>query len=197
MEKLSRKVVQSLVKNGNISKKHEAVYQYAFQSVLILGSNIALSLVIGLLINRVGYCIIFLCAMIPLRSNAGGYHASKLLVCYILSFTSLITTLLLVGKTDLFWIIAIAAVAAASTAFIYVYAPLDTKNRRLDDEEKKRIGSKARRIVVAELLAGFLFLMINSSISCMIWGAVSWCAVGYIAWFIEQKVRIDEEDEKE
>ncbi len=197
MEKLSRKVTRSLVENGNISKEYEAVYQYALQSVLILGVNILLSLLIGILLDRVVYCIVFLCAIIPLRSNAGGYHASKLLVCYILSFISLISTLLLVGKTDLFWIIALAAVAVASTVFIYVYAPLDTKNRRLDDEEKKRIGSKARRIVITELLAGFLFLMVDVSVSCMIWGAVSWCAVGFIAWFIERTVRNDGEDEKE
>lgn len=197
MEKLSRKVVRSLVENGNISKEHEAVYQYALQSVLILGANIALSLVIGLLMNRVGYCMIFLCAMIPLRSNAGGYHASNLAVCYILSFTALITTLLLVGKTEAHWLITLTAAASASAVLIFIHAPLDTGNRRLDDEEKKRIGSKARWIVITELLAGFLFLLVNPSVSYMVWGAISWCAVGYIAWFIQQKMGIDGENEKE
>lgn len=187
MERLSQRVARSLVENGNISKEYEAVYQYALQSVLILGINVLLSILIGVLLDRVVYCIVFLCAMIPLRSNAGGYHASNLVVCYILSFTSLITTLLLVGKTDLYWIITLATVAVASTVLIFVYAPLDTENRRLDDDEKKRIGNKARRIVIAELLVGFLFLMVHSSFSCMIWGAVLWCAVGYIAWFIQQK----------
>lgn len=196
MEKLSRKVVRSLVENGNISKEHEAVYQYALQSVLILGANIALSLVIGLLMNRVGYCMIFLCAMIPLRSNAGGYHASNLAVCYVLSFTALITTLLLVGKTEPHWLITLTAAAAASAVLIFVHAPLDTGNRRLDDEEKKRIGSKARWIVITELLAGFLFLPVNPFVSYMVWGAVSWCAAGYIAWFVQQKLGIDGEHEE-
>lgn len=92
MEKLSRKVVRSLVENGNISKKHEAVYQYTLQSVLILGANVLLSLLIGILLDRVVYCIVFLRAMIPLRSNAGGYRASKLMAYYIIYFASLITT---------------------------------------------------------------------------------------------------------
>lgn len=197
MEKLSQKVARSLVENGNIRKEHEAVYQYALQSVLILGINVLLSLLIGILLDRVGYCVLFLCAMIPLRSNAGGFHASNLAVCYILSFTSLVTTLLLVDKDDLYWVILLAAAAVVSAILIFIYAPLDTKNRRLDDDEKKRIGSKARWIVSVELLAGFLLLTVNPSASYMVWGAVLWCAVGYIAWFIEQKVGVGGENEKE
>lgn len=190
MEKFSQKVARSLVENGNISKEHEGVYQYALQSVLIMGINVLLSLLIGILLDRAGYCVLFLCAMIPLRSNAGGYHAPNLAVCYILSFTSLVTTLLLVGKDDLYWVILLAAAAVISTILIFLYAPLDTKNRRLDDDEKKRIGSKARWIVSVELLVGFLFLAVNPSASYMVWGAVSWCAVGYIAWFIEKRVEL-------
>lgn len=197
MEKLSQKVARSLVENGNISKEHEAVYQYALQSVLILGMNVLLSLLIGILLDRVGYCVLFLCAMIPLRSNAGGFHASNLAVCYILSFTSLVTTLLLVDKDDLYWVVILAAAAVVSAILIFIYAPLDTKNRRLDDDEKKRIGSKARWIVSAELLTGFLLLTVSPSASYMVWGAVSWCAVGYIAWFIEQKAGVGGENEKE
>ncbi len=197
MEKLSQKVARSLVENGNIKKEHEAVYQYAFQSVLILGTNVLLSLFVGILLDRVGYCVLFLCAMIPLRSNAGGFHASNLAVCYIMSFTSLITTLLLVDKADFCLVSITAAAALASTVLIFIYAPLDTKNRRLDNDEKKRIGSKARWIVSAELMLGFFFLTVNPSASYMVWGAVVWCAVGYIVWFIEQKAGVGGENEKE
>ncbi len=189
-------MARSIVENGNIRKEYEAVYQYAFQSVLVLGINVLMSLVIGIILDRVGYCVLFLCAMIPLRSNAGCYHASNLAVCYILSFTSLITTLLLVDKTGSYCAAALATVAVVSTVLIIIYAPLDTKNRRLDDDERKRIGSKARWTVSVELLLGFLFLTVNSSASYMVWGAVSWCAVGYIAWFIQQKLGIDGEHEK-
>ncbi|MCM1560808.1 MAG: accessory gene regulator B family protein [Butyrivibrio sp.] len=197
MEKLSQRVARSLAENGNIRKEHEAVYQYAFQSVLILGTNVLLSLFVGILLDRVGYCVLFLCAMIPLRSNAGGFHASNLAVCYILSFISLITTLLLAGKADSYPVLIMAAAALASTVLIFIYAPLDTKNRRLDDEEKKRIGRKARWIVSTEFMLGFFFLTVNPSASCMVWGAVLWCALGYIAWFIEQKAGVGGENEKE
>lgn len=197
MERLSRKVARSLVENGNISKEHEAVYQYAFQSVLILGINVLLSLLIGILLDRVIYCIVYLCVIIPLRSNAGGYHASNLVVCYVLSFISMITTLLMADKIGFYWMIALAIVAVASAVLIFIYAPLDTENRRLDDDEKKRTGGKARRIVITELLAGLLFLIAHPPIACIIWGAVSWCAIGYIAWFMQKRMRFDGEDEKE
>ena len=192
MEKISQKVARRLVENGNIRKEYEAVYQYALKSVLILGTNVLLSLLIGIVLGKVGYCVLFLCAMIPLRSNAGGYHAPNLALCYILSFTSLITTLLLADMDSWSGGILLAVAAVVSTIIILKFAPLDTKNRRLDNKEKRRIGDKARWIVGAELTIGFLLLKINFSCSYVVWGVISWCAVGYMAWFIEQKAETRE-----
>lgn len=196
MEKISQKVARSLVENGNIRKEHEAVYQYALQSVLILGTNVLLSLLVGIVMGKIGYCMLFLCIMIPLRSNAGGYHAPNLVLCYIMSFTSLITTLLLADMDSLFGSVLLAAAAVVSAVFIFKYAPLDTKNRRLDENEKQRIGGKARWIVGAELLTGFLLLTVSSAVSYVIWGCILWCAVGYIAWFIEQRAETREKTKK-
>lgn len=193
MEKWFQKVTQSLVDNGNISKEYEAVYQYALQSVVILGVNILLSLLIGVFLRKLGYCALFLCAMIPLRSDAGGYHASNLFVCYLLSFASLVSTLCCVTEISTYWAFALALTAILSTIIIIRFAPLDTKNRRLDDSEKKSIGKRARITVCAELAAGFAFLAINRCAAYTVWSAILWCAVGYVAWFIEEKVGIGNE----
>lgn len=44
--------------------------------------------------RKLGYCALFLCMLIPLRSDAGGYHAPNLFFCYLFSFTALTFTLL-------------------------------------------------------------------------------------------------------
>ena len=61
--------------------------------MLILGGNILLSLMIGVCMGMPGYCVLFLCMLVPLRSDAGGYHAPNLFICYLLSFASLILTM--------------------------------------------------------------------------------------------------------
>ena len=47
MERFFEKITRALVENGNIREEEEEVYQYALKSMLILGGNILLSLMIG------------------------------------------------------------------------------------------------------------------------------------------------------
>ena len=93
MERFFEKITRALVENGNIREEEEEVYQYALKSMLILGGNILLSLMIGVCMGMPGYCVLFLCMLVPLRSDAGGYHAPNLFICYLLSFASLILTM--------------------------------------------------------------------------------------------------------
>ena len=86
MERFFEKITRALVENGNIREEEEEVYQYALKSMLILGGNILLSLMIGVCMGMPGYCVLFLCMLVPLRSDAGGYHAPNLFICYLLSF---------------------------------------------------------------------------------------------------------------
>lgn len=88
MERFFEKITRALVENGNIREEEEEVYQYALKSMLILGGNILLSLMIGVCMGMPGYCVLFLCMLVPLRSDAGGYHAPNLFICYLLSFAS-------------------------------------------------------------------------------------------------------------
>ena len=75
MESCITGIVHGLVENGNIRAEDEEVYQYALKSVIILGTNIILSMVIGVLLGMPICCALFMGAFIPLRSDAGGYLA--------------------------------------------------------------------------------------------------------------------------
>ena len=70
MERFFEKITRALVENGNIREEEEEVYQYALKSMLILGGNILLSLMIGVCMGMPGYCVLFLCMLVPLRSDA-------------------------------------------------------------------------------------------------------------------------------
>ncbi len=187
MDNLSKKIIAPLVANGNITKENEAVYQYAVKSILILGLNILLSLLIGFGIGMPGYCILFLCALIPLRSDAGGYHAPNMIVCYLLSFASLILTLLWVKEVHMYQSVIMAIVTCVSYVLIFVFAPLESKNRPLREYEKICIRKRARFIVSVELIIGLVLLFVWPQAAYTVWSAIVWSTVGYVAWFIEAK----------
>ena len=67
---------------------------------------------------------------------------------------------------------------------IFLFAPLEDKNKPLEEEEKKALGKKARIIVVTELVVGMVFLMVNKKVAYAVWGAVIWCGVSYLAWSV-------------
>lgn len=60
MERFFEKITRALVENGNIREEEEEVYQYALKSMLILGGNILLSLMIGVCMGMPGYCVLHL-----------------------------------------------------------------------------------------------------------------------------------------
>lgn len=193
MEKFFGKITKVLVENGNIRKEDEEVYQYALKSTLILGGNIFLSLIIGICMGMLGYCVLFLCILIPLRSDAGGYHASNLFVCYLLSFASLILTMLGAKETSVLWLVVVSVLAPGSLLLIFFFAPLDSKNRPLEGQERRCIGKRARIVACLEWITGGLLLFVSPPATYTVWSAIMWCGVGYIAWFLERKIEARDE----
>lgn len=193
MENIFGKITHALVENGNIGKEDEDVYQYALKSMVILGGNIFLSLMIGLCMGLPEYCVLFLCALVPLRSDAGGYHASNLFVCYMLSFASLILTMLGVKEVNAFQLIVASIFALGTLLLVCFFAPLDSPNRPIEGCERRSIRKRARIVVCLEWIAGVLFLVIDPPAAYTVWSAIVWCGVGYIAWFLERKIRARDE----
>lgn len=175
-------------KNGSIYEEDEAVYRYALKSIWILGGNVVLSAVIGFAVGAPWYCLLLLLTIIPLRSDAGGYHASNIWRCYILSCLGLILALLWVKAEIPYQTAITVCLAAASSVFIFRYAPLEAENKPLDDYEKKNIGKRARKIITVELAAGLTCFLIDTKAAYTILTAIIWCAVGYIGWFIKKNV---------
>lgn len=188
MGKLSERITRNLVQNGNIQKEDEAVYQYALKSIGILGGNILLSLIIGIGMGVPAYCILFLGAIIPLRSDAGGYHAPDLPVCYLLSFASLLVTLFVVKGDMIRYPVVLAVFSFASAVCVFWFAPLESKGKPIRKKERPSIRKRARITVCVEWLTGALLLFANAKAAYTIWFAIIWCAAGYAGWFIERKM---------
>ena len=79
------KLIGFLETNGAIAGEDREVYEYTLKIIAILGGNIMISLLIGFGLGVPLYCMMLLFSIIVLRSDAGGYHADNMWVCYFLS----------------------------------------------------------------------------------------------------------------
>ena len=188
MVSLEDRMISFMEKNGSISAEDEAIYRYALKSTWILGGNIVLSAVIGFAMGAPWYCLLLLLAIIPLRSDAGGYHASNIWCCYVLSCLGLMLVLMWVKAEIPYHTAVTVCLSAVSSVFIFRYAPLPAENKPLDDCQKERIGKRARKITALELAAGLSCFLIDTKAAYTILSAMIWCAVGYIGWFIKKNV---------
>ena len=76
---------------------------------------------------------------------------------------------------------------------IFILHLLEQKNKPLEEEEKKALGKKVRIIVVAEMIVGMVFLIVNKKAAHAVLSAVIWCGVSYLAWSVK---RYTEKNEK-
>ena len=170
MRKIFEGIVNFMEENGSIQSEYKDVYIFALQTIVVYAFNIGTGVVIGV--------------FILLRQEAGGYHAPGWKSCYFLSCGILVLTLLWIKEEFIYqtYITMIAALVAGIG--IFLFAPLEDKNKPLEEEEKKALGKKARIIVVTELVVGMVFLMVNKKVAYAVWGAVIWCGVSYLAWSV-------------
>lgn len=175
-----------MVENGDIASEDYEVYLYSLRSIVILGGNVLLSIIIGFAMAVPGYCVMFLLALIPLRSSAGGYHASGWGRCFTLSFVTVILSLLSVKYCFRYetWLLFVLVVI--SVAVIVRFAPLEDSNNPLDAVQRERSRRKALATAMIEFLAGLLLLAVNYKLTYVVWEAVIWCAIGYAGWFIKK-----------
>lgn len=189
MQETEERILHFLIHSGRITEEDKDVYRYALQSVWIMGGNIITSLFIGILLGHLGYCLLLLLALIPLRSDAGGYHAPNVWQCYFMSCGVLVAALLWIRAQIPFQTEITVFFAAVSFFFVFRFAPLAAENKPLDERERRIIGRRARIMLVLELVAGLLCLGVDQKAAYSILSAIIWCGVGYAGWFLEKYVQ--------
>ena len=164
MEYISNGITSILIESGAISEKERKLYTYCISGVVEMGINIILTLALGLILGKFIETLVFLLILIPLRSRAGGYHASNGNTCFVLSILVYLLTILIT--------------AVMSSAFSYLYSipifvittigtlalsPVDCKNKRLNNEEKRR--QRKNCVVIMSVVSVFFSVMTGFQIA--------------------------------
>ena len=146
---VSEKLASSFVSNKIILYEEKALYEYGLRQSAFMALNVFSTLMLGSLFDMTWQSIIFIAAYIPLRSYAGGYHAKSQLKCYAFSEVMVIFALLLIKIICRDSIICFCVVVSAGIVIFYL-APLESKNKPLNQNEKI-IYKKCTRVILAIL----------------------------------------------
>ena len=146
-----------MAERGIIKEEDREIYQFGIRNGFIILLNIATAFLIGLFTEQLFVVFVFTVSFMTLRSFTGGYHCDSRLLCYIESnlvlFIPVYTGSLLV-KTP---VPAVLFILAAALGIILAISPMHSKNRKLDQKEKRHFGRRAR--ITAVLQTAVLFLL--------------------------------------
>lgn len=162
LERLSEKFAGKLIQTGIISEEDTDVYSYGFFQSVMMILNIVTTLILGIMFQLLIPCIILNLAYIPIRTKAGGHHASSPIKCYINS-TFIIAFLLAVIKWVPIHSIAAIALLVISSIVIFILAPVETENNPLDEAEKLVFKRHTRIILCIEIAVFAVLIIFNKT----------------------------------
>lgn len=134
MNRWVSEVLRKLTEKGDISEDENELYEYAIMCLFSICAPFVIAFLIGLLMGKVIESVIFIIPFVLIRKFAGGYHAKNALLCMIESIIVLYVFIYLSGIIH--YRIALL-LGILSTLELGCFSPIDSDNRRLDDNEKK------------------------------------------------------------
>ncbi len=165
IEKLSNKLIQLLKREDVISENDTDLYAYGFFQFIMMCLNVGTTILIGLLLKAFIACILLNISYIPLRVNAGGFHAKTPLRCYLYS-TAIIVALLLALKYISISFFASLFMLVLSSVIIWLIAPVATVDEPFDDVENAVYKRRTRRVLLAEIILYILCCITHQNLMC-------------------------------
>lgn len=165
MEMILNKIMTFIVKDNSLDDEKTEIVRYGLEIVITKALFTVIIAIIGLLMNCFFESIVFAVSFSLLREYGGGYHAETKKKCFVLSILTLIVALSIIKLAESFQILTLPLcdIALISVIYILIKAPIDTQNKRFDEDEIRVYGRKARLLTVVLLAAAILlwFLKLN------------------------------------
>lgn len=159
-EKASEAVTRKLQENNTINEEQYEICLYGLQQGFTIILNIVTTFIIGMIMKGLLYAVVFTILYIPLRSNAGGYHAKTAIRCYLYSILLMIAVLLAIKHMAIPRFICII-IFAISISVICILAPIEDSNKPLDEIEVKVYHKRTLIILAIESMLFIIGLALN------------------------------------
>ena len=149
------------IQNSKFEGERENI-AFGLKGLKLLGINIFTTIILGKVFNLTFEILVFLLAFMFIRSYAGGYHCKKALSCYLMSNSIIILVLVIIQYVSFESIAPFFIPILAIALFIlYKYAPLETENKPLDEDERKYFRKKAMTNIAIELVLLLILYCFN------------------------------------
>ena len=175
-------LVSRQIADGRLREEDRELYEYAYRLLTLQAVNVAVMIAVGVVFSCLFPVLVFAAVYIPLRSFAGGYHASTPSRCALFSaLMEASSALILRSRVVQQWSLPAFLATLAAGAVIWLRAPVNAKNRPLTGLEEKDYRKKARWIWAVELAGSFILIRIPalSDAAAMVWIA-HWMQAGML-----------------
>ena len=160
---MTERIICQLIRYDIIDRKDEEIYRFGLEVLFLKCFHYISYLFIAFLCGELLRFLLFFVVFSLLRKNAGGYHAKTRTGCYIASCFTILLVVISLKYIEMKGIVLALAVAFLILAdgIIIGLAPLENKNRKLDNAEKGYFRKKSVLILMLENILFILLLIMN------------------------------------
>ncbi len=165
------KIISKIIHMCNPLGENEEIVRYGIEIAIMRLIFVVTVLLAGILMKSLLESIIFTISFSLLRQYCGGYHAYKRVNCLISSTATLIAALIITKIAYVHNQIILPIIIIAGVAVIYIFtsAPIDTASKRLDNDECREYGKRAKILAVLLIMLSVMLYIFNiSNIACTV-----------------------------
>ena len=144
---LADRMVDWLIVREAVSEEDRELYEYAVECSLMTIVPLLLAILVGEIMGELSAGVILILPFMALRKFSGGYHAKHMETCLFCSSGLLVICILIAARLTYSWQLCVGMLLG--TVWLFLFSPVDSENRRLDREEKKRYRYTAGILAIA------------------------------------------------
>ena len=137
-------VVDWLIRQETVEENSRELYEYAVQCLVLGMMPVVYAVEVGGIVGEMLTSIILILPFTIIRKLNGGFHAKNKWICLVSSFCLLYGCIIMVLYMKLKYSIWFNITIMMAIAILIFFSPIDSDNRRLDNNEKKSIKRKRR-----------------------------------------------------
>lgn len=163
INRFSEWIAKKLIENNAIEEDEISVYSYGINMLLNTAISYICCIFFGVVYSVLFSAIACLTGYLFIRTYTGGFHFENAKVCFFVSLIEIwgsVFSLSLISHTDL--VPAILVIGLLSMIIIFIIAPVDTSNKRLDALEVQVYGKRAKISVVICMGISLIGLFLKS-----------------------------------
>ncbi|MDR7856823.1 accessory gene regulator B family protein [Tissierella sp.] len=165
-EFICKVTLKKLCDKNIIGEEDIDVYHYGLELLLATLFKAMGLMAIAAITGLVKEAIIFTMFFSSLRVQAGGYHAKTIIGCFIGMVVFTFTSITLVRMIPLDYQQQYILVAVVSSiALVFVYAPMESENKPLTEEEEILYRRRSLGTVIAGSIIIFHLVYLNSKLN--------------------------------